>query len=240
VVGELDEETLAEYPGEARQGPVVGTGEEEEGHARPDGRGEHVPLRVPGVSLGAEEALRVLALPDRGPPLEELVGGADRHADADHEEREPLPGAHHAVPQQHLPRQQRGDEALEEMAKPVVGVAHETEVVAHPEARGDLRVGVVAAHDQDAGVNEDEPVREGGEGEAPPCRDQDPGRDHRREGLHEEGEAVGLRAEVDAEKDQDQGPDREEDRRLPGARPRPSRPRIPHARPPGAAPGAPR
>ena len=60
----------------------VGTGEQELRGTAPHERQEHVPLRVPGVALGAEEGVGRLAAGQRRPPFDELVEGAEREADA--------------------------------------------------------------------------------------------------------------------------------------------------------------
>ena len=52
---------------------------------------EHVLLGIPQIALSAEKGLGRVAGADRGPPLDQLVHRADREAETDHEEGQPLP-----------------------------------------------------------------------------------------------------------------------------------------------------
>src|SRR5690349_20070320 len=64
--------------------------EEGEAQGGPDEAEEHVPLRVPGIALGAEKRLPDVGRDEVGrPPLDELVERGDREDDAEEEEGEP-------------------------------------------------------------------------------------------------------------------------------------------------------
>jgi hypothetical protein len=79
-----------------------------------------------------------------GPPLDELVSGADRQADGRGEEEEPARRRKRRFSPQDLPDEDRRYEALQEVPEPVVMVAREPEEIADPEAERNLRVRVVA------------------------------------------------------------------------------------------------
>ena len=76
------------------------------------------------------------------------------------------------MPEKQLARDERRDEALREVAEPVVVVAREAERVAHPEAERHLGVRVVAAEAEDRGVDREKHVKERRERERAPGRDE--------------------------------------------------------------------
>src|SRR5688572_28294580 len=129
-------------------------------------RDEHVPLRVPDVSLRAEEGFGGGARARGDPPLDELVQRADGKGDAGHEEEEPSAARDHALAHEDLARHHRRHEALREVADAVVVVAREPEVVAQVVEERHLGIGVLAAHEQDRGVQRDEHQHERGEAPA--------------------------------------------------------------------------
>src|SRR5262249_6277406 len=168
---------------QARELAVVLAREQQLRRDRADEREEHVPLRVPGVALRAEEGLRRLAAEQPGPPPEELVGGADRERAHRDEREEPPPALQGRGPQQELAGEDRRHEALREVAEPVVGITREVERVLRPEAERHARVRVVAADDEDERVQEEQAVGERRQREAPPRRDEDRDADEHREDL---------------------------------------------------------
>src|SRR3954468_24280950 len=117
---------------------------------------EHVPLSVPGVPLGAEEIVRGAAADHGGGPFEEFVAGAQGEADAGDQEEEPAAAPHDVAAQQDLPRQDRRDEPLGEVAETIVGVPRQPEEIAEPEPKRNLWVSVVTADHQDQRMQEEE------------------------------------------------------------------------------------
>src|SRR5439155_24021178 len=74
---------------EPSQLPIVTARQQQLTAARSHESREHVPPCVPHVALRPEEILRRLAPGKRGPPLDELVTGADRQRDAHREKEQP-------------------------------------------------------------------------------------------------------------------------------------------------------
>ena len=91
---------------------------------------QHVALGVPGVALHAEPLGALVGIEGDDPaPFEELVGGAEGQGDADGEEAGPA-RADVGAADEELAGDERGRDALEEMADAVEVVAREMEVVA--------------------------------------------------------------------------------------------------------------
>src|SRR5689334_14822853 len=101
--------------------------QERDPHDGPDQRREHVGLRIPRVSLRAEEFVRALTERERRTPFDQFIRRADGESDAHSEETE-----HFSVPdvlpaKQDLSRDKRGHKTLEEVPKLVVRVALQAE-----------------------------------------------------------------------------------------------------------------
>ena len=102
---------------------IVHAREQQQRGDRADERHEHVPLRVPDVALGAEEGVGGGAAEHRGEPLDQLVGGADGETDAARRGRTATCRVEGRTAEQDLARDDRGDEALREMAEAIVVVS---------------------------------------------------------------------------------------------------------------------
>ena len=133
---------------------------------RTDKTHEHVPLRIPGISLGAQKVVSFLAEDHCSRPFDEFVPCADRHGHADRKDGSHAPVGNIPQADQDLPRRESRHESLKEVADPVVVVAAEQEQVLHPEPQGNARVGVRAAGDQDDCVQKDENIEERGQGKS--------------------------------------------------------------------------
>src|SRR5207237_2285415 len=122
---------------------IVERAQQRLGGDRAEQRREHVPLRVPHVALRAEERLRGRAAGHGDPPFDELVACADREADRRDEHEQPAAGAQRRRPQQDLPGQDGGHEALREVAQSIIVVAGQPEGMLCPGAQRDALVRVV-------------------------------------------------------------------------------------------------
>src|SRR5436190_4645398 len=149
---------------------------------------------------------------ERGPPLEELVAGAEREARRGHEDEQPAAGPQRRRAKQDLADQDRGDEALDEVTKAVVVVPGQTEDVLSPEAERHPGVGIVAADDEDERVDSEERVGETGQRKAPIRRYQNRSPDQDGKDLQPPGGAVVRR---DARHDERRADDNHEDAQIP-------------------------
>ncbi len=106
-------------------------------------------MAVPDIALCGEKRVRLFAHDGGGPPLEQLVERAEGQADTDHEKEEPLAALERRETEQDLAREDGGDEALRNVAEPIVVVAREVEKILQPEAQRNALVGVVTAENED-------------------------------------------------------------------------------------------
>src|SRR5205809_6323921 len=90
---------------------------------------------------------------ERGPPFEELVAGAERQATRSHEDEQPTTGPQRRRAQQDLANQDGGDKALDEVTEAVVVDPRQAEQELNPEAQWHTGVGVVAAEEDDEGMD---------------------------------------------------------------------------------------
>ena len=104
---------------------------------------KHVPLRVPDVTLRAQERFGRLAADEGRPPFDEFIGRAKRQAHGGYEEKQPLPWHEWRPSDENLPHPDRRNKALGKMTKPVVMIATEIQEILHPEPEWNTCVCVV-------------------------------------------------------------------------------------------------
>ena len=125
---------------------VMEVGEGEERGQSADAAAEHIPLRVPHVTLRAEKGLRSIAESDGGKPFDNFEDSAESHAH--HEYDNDLPDSfigNHLVPKQYFTEKYRRNKALSKMSDPVVVVAGKSENIFHPFAERNLLVGIITS-----------------------------------------------------------------------------------------------
>ena len=163
------------------------------------------------VALGPEEGVGRRPAGRRGPPFDQLVEGGKRQGDAGRQKEEPAAVVQLRAAAQELAGQHRRDEALREMAQPVVVIAGEAEDLLDPKPDRHTGIRVVAAHHQHHGMQKEQAVEEGRERKPLVRRDED-----RNAGEHG-GDLQPPRVAIvraDAGPDQDRRREREEDEGL--------------------------
>src|SRR5205085_12518132 len=115
---------------------------------RADERHEHILLRVPHIALRAEKSICGRAANDSRPPLDEFITRAESQTHARDEKEEPKAASERCAAQEHLARDERGHEALHEMADAVVIVACERQHALGPETKRHTRVRPMPADHQ--------------------------------------------------------------------------------------------
>jgi len=160
------------------------------GNDRADKSKEHVPLRVPGVALGTQERVSALAQDHGGPPLNQLVQGADSEADTCHQKEEPCAGSEWCAPEKDLAGDHGRNKTLGEMAETVVMVPGKSEEVAYPVPCRDLGVGVMTSDHENDRMQDNQAVQKGREGKTAVRRDKERRRNDDRRHLEHPGEPV--------------------------------------------------
>ena len=152
--------------------------------------GEHVPLGIPGITLGTEESFGALAEDQRSPPLDEFVTGAHRQADRRNQKEEPASTHKRRPALQDFTGKHGRNETLGKVTDTVIGIAGKAEQFLQPVAKGNFRIGVMAADKQDDAVKQNQPVEQRGEGKAPPGGRHDAHGDEKGEHLQHPGQAI--------------------------------------------------
>jgi len=128
-------------------------------------RTEHVALCIPWIALGSQKRIRAASFNQRNSPLQKLVAGTDRDADTHHHKHTPPWPGDDPFTNQYFSRDDRGDEALGKMSELVIIVPRQVKMVAHPIEEGHLSIGIVASHQQNAGVKSNQQISQIGESE---------------------------------------------------------------------------
>ncbi len=113
-----------------------------------------------GSPWSTEKGFGALASQQRHPPLDQLVEGAESQCNADSEKHQHPPRPHEAEAQQNLACEQRGGNALDEMAELVIRVAAEIQPILHPEAQRYACIGIGAAKDEDQRMDGDHDIEQ--------------------------------------------------------------------------------
>lgn len=102
---------------------IVGKAQEDDCGDGSDEGVEHVVLSVPVIALGSEKGFGRFGGDQRCGPLDEFIDSADGHANADGKDAEPTTLGDDAISDKHFAAKNRGCEALEKMAEPIVVIA---------------------------------------------------------------------------------------------------------------------
>src|SRR5437763_13763122 len=123
-----------------------------------DQRHAHIALGVPNVALSAEKVVGGGSAEQCGPPFDQFVKRANSQANRENKKRQPIRSRENIEPQQNFASDDRRNEALHEMAEPVIVVALPGEKRAEPIEQWHASVGVMTADAEHATVQGDERV----------------------------------------------------------------------------------
>ena len=175
--------------------PVVQAAKEDLSAHRPNQREKHVPLGIPDIALRTDKGARRLVGDHRRPPFEHFVKRADRQAGTGHQREHPLAAPQRRGAQEQLAHDHCREEALGEMAQPIVVIAGQVKRVANPTEERFAGVGVVSADDEDDGVQPDADIDEPCEWKPAAGRDEENRRNDGGGDLQDPGQPVlGTRA----------------------------------------------
>ncbi len=94
-------------------------------------RAEHIRLRIPFITLGAEKVIGVFTERQRHPPLNQLIKRADGERHAADQTRQHLRPEPVTAARQHFPRRHRDNEPLQNMPEAVIRVARKPKPLLH-------------------------------------------------------------------------------------------------------------
>ena len=149
---------------------------------------EHIPLRIPHISLRCKKSLGILTDGEGNPPFKEFIQSADGKRESNNNRKKEFSALQLSFAEKEFAKDHRGDKSLSKMSYAVIIISGESEMIAQPAEQRHFSVGVMTADHQNKRMNTQQRIDERGEGESTVGNDNNNNGDKRRYHFEEPSE----------------------------------------------------